>query len=219
MSTYSRRRFLKGMTCAAVPFIAPARVFGAESPSNRITVGIIGAGRQSHHVNVPQFLNSSHAQIVAVCDVDAWRVEAEKARVEAHYAKRTGQSYTGCAAYRDFRDLLARDDVDAVMISSPDHWHVPMGIAAARAGKHISVEKPLSTCIRPRAPPVRHSGPPRRYLAHRLRVPVASRDVACGRVRAKRPHWPVDAHQGGRSRRFRPHRHAARDARARGTRL
>ena len=147
MSKTSRRTFLKTVGAATAPLIIPARVFGAEAPSNRITVGIIGAGRQSHHVNVPQFLNSPHAQIVAVCDVDAWRAETEKAQVEAHYARQTGQSYAGCAVYRDFRDILARDDIDAVMISSPDHWHVPMGIAAARAGKHISVEKPLSTCI------------------------------------------------------------------------
>ena len=147
MSKCSRRTFLKGVGIAAAPFIAPARVFGAESPSNRIAVGIIGAGRQSHHVNIPQFLKSPHAQVVAICDTDAWRLEAVKAQIEGHYANQAGQAYAGCATYRDFRELLARDDIDAVMISSPDHWHVPMGIAAAKAGKHFSVEKPLSTSI------------------------------------------------------------------------
>ncbi|MFO7976176.1 MAG: Gfo/Idh/MocA family oxidoreductase [Candidatus Hydrogenedentota bacterium] len=147
MSTYSRRAFLRGMGIAAAPLIVPERVFGAEAPSNRITVGIIGTGRQSHNVNIPQFLNSPYAQVVAICDVDTWRLETVKAQIEAHYAKQTGQNYAGCNVYRDFRELLARDDIDAVMISSPDHWHVPMGMAAAAAGKHFSVEKPLSTCI------------------------------------------------------------------------
>ncbi|MEA3364642.1 MAG: Gfo/Idh/MocA family oxidoreductase [Candidatus Hydrogenedentes bacterium] len=147
MSKYSRRTFLTRMSIAAAPFIVPARLFGAESPSNRITVGIIGTGRQSHNINIPQFLNSPHAQVVALCDVDAWRLETVKAQVDNHYANQTGQAYTGCAIYRDFRELLARDDIDAVMISSPDHWHVPTGIAAAAADKHFSVEKPLSTCI------------------------------------------------------------------------
>ncbi|HQM49378.1 MAG TPA: Gfo/Idh/MocA family oxidoreductase [Candidatus Hydrogenedentes bacterium] len=147
MHKCSRRAALKGLGLAAAPFIVPARVFGDEAPSNRIAVGIIGTGRQSHQINIPQFLNSPHAQVVALCDVDSWRLETVKAQVETHYAAQTGQAYSGCAVYRDFRELIAREDVDAVMISGPDHWHVPMGIAAAKAGKHFSVEKPLSTCI------------------------------------------------------------------------
>lgn len=89
----------------------------------------------------------------------AWRLETVKAQLEGHYANQTGQACAGCATYRDFRELLARDDIDAVMISSPDHWHVPMGIAAAKAGKQFCAEKPLSTsvahaggcCVRPRS--------------------------------------------------------------------
>ncbi len=147
MGNCSRRSFMKKLGIAAAPLIVPSRVLGAESPGNRIAVGIVGSGRQSHQINIPQFLNSPNAQIVAICDVDAWRLGAVKTQIESHYAAQTEHAYRGCAVFRDFRELLARDDVDAVMISSPDHWHVPMGIAAARAGKHFSVEKPLSTCV------------------------------------------------------------------------
>ena len=149
--TPSRREFLRGasvsLAAAAAPAIMPSRVFGAEAPSNKISVGMIGVGRQAFHTNMPQFLKSPNARVVAVCDVDAWRMRAAKKRVEKHYAKETGQRGKGCDTYADFRELLARDDIDAVMISTPDHWHVPAGLAAARAGKHFSVEKPLSTCL------------------------------------------------------------------------
>ncbi len=147
----SRRSFLKRSAAAAMgvaaPMIAPSRVFGAEAPSKRITVGMIGVGRQARYANLPQLLASSEAQVVAVCDVDSWRVAQAKSFVEEAYAKQSGTGYTGCATSGDFRELLARDDIDAVMISTPDHWHVPIGIAAAKAGKHFSCEKPLSTCI------------------------------------------------------------------------
>lgn len=147
----SRRDFLKRTAAATSgfvgPMIVPASVLGSAAPSNRTTVGMIGVGRQAFYANLPQFLSMPDVQVVAVCDVDAWRMDQTKAHIEAAYAKRTGTAYAGCAAFGDFRDLLARPDIDAVMISTPDHWHVPIGIAAARAGKHFSCEKPLSTCI------------------------------------------------------------------------
>jgi len=147
----SRRSFLKRSAVAAVgvagPMILPSRVFGAEAPSNRITVGMIGVGRQARFANLPQLIALPDVQVVAVCDVDSWRVEQAKASVNETYAKQSGVTYEGCPTYGDFRELLARKDIDAVMISAPDHWHVPIGIAAAKAGKHFSCEKPLSTCI------------------------------------------------------------------------
>ena len=145
----TRRSFLKGTAATiAAPLILRSGMLGAESPSNRISVGIIGTGRQSHVINVPQFLRSNRATVTAVCDVDRWRMEQERDQVNNFYAEANGNSsYDGCMMYDDFRELLAQDDIDAVMISSPDHWHVPMGIAALRAGKHASIEKPLSTCI------------------------------------------------------------------------
>jgi predicted dehydrogenase len=145
----NRRQFLKaaGATLAA-PLIVPRSLFGANAPSNRITVGMIGMGRQAYHVNLPPFLNEPDSQVVAVCDVDAWRLEQAKLKVEQHYAGQTPSgAYKGCLACKDFREVLARPDIDAVMISTPDHWHVPMSIAAVKAGKDVSCEKPLTRSI------------------------------------------------------------------------
>lgn len=150
----SRRKFLKtsAVTAAGMawlgPTIVPASVFGADAPSNRITVGMIGMGRQAYYSNLKSFLNSPDTQVVAVCDVDAWRLDNAQKAVEKHYAEeRASGTFKGCSIYKDFRELLARMDIDAVMISSPDHWHVPMAVAAARAGKDICCEKPLTLSI------------------------------------------------------------------------
>ncbi len=146
----SRRNFLKtSMAAAAAPLIVPSRVLGANAPSNRITLGIIGCGRQEVNVNTRQFLNSRDAHILALCDVDSWRADQNRERIEAHYAEERGANgYNGCDVYEDYRDILERDDIDAVMISTPDHWHVPMGIHAVRAGKHACIEKPISLSIK-----------------------------------------------------------------------
>ncbi|MFW6161330.1 MAG: Gfo/Idh/MocA family protein, partial [Planctomycetota bacterium] len=144
----SRRRFLGMMGAAAGPMVVPASVFGATAPSERIGIGMIGMGRQARHANLPPFLHSPDTVVLAVCDVDAWRLDQARQLVEKHYASaRASGKYRGCAACRDFRDVLARPDIDAVMISTPDHWHVPQAIAAVRAGKDISVEKPLTLSI------------------------------------------------------------------------
>jgi len=148
-----RRAFLKaaGRAAAAAvgaPCVISASALGAAAPSNRITVGCIGMGRQAVYSNARFFLGQDDCQVVAVCDVDAWRLEQAKNQVEKHYAgKRAGGSFKGCAAAVDFRDVLASRDIDAVMISTPDHWHVPMAIMAARAGKDICCEKPLTLTI------------------------------------------------------------------------
>lgn len=148
----SRREFVATATGAigalAFPAIVPASVRGAFAPSNRIEVALLGTGRQAMKPNLPQFLEMPDVQVVAVCDVDHWRLEQARLAVDKGYADATRSgTYKGCRAFRDFREVLALPSVDAVMISTPDHWHVPMGILAARAGKHISVEKPLSTTI------------------------------------------------------------------------
>jgi len=128
--------------------MVPAAVFGADAPSNRITIGMIGMGRQAYYSNVKSFLNASDVQVTAVCDVDSWRLGNARKAVEEHYAKeRPSGRYKGCSVYRDFRELLDRADIDAVMVSTPDHWHVPVAIAAAKAGKDISCEKPLTLSI------------------------------------------------------------------------
>lgn len=143
-----------------VPAIVPASVFGKNAPSNRISVGLIGVGRQgignnlqgndmpSLATRMPGILDIKGAQVLAVCDVDSWRLDQAKQVVQTHYGKETKAGlFKGVAAYTDFRELLARKDIDAIMISTPDHWHVPMGVLAAQAKKHISCEKPLSMSV------------------------------------------------------------------------
>jgi len=147
-----RRDFIKESAIGtigafAVPNIVPSYLLGQKAPGNRINVAIIGIGRQTISPNIPQFLKSDNAQIVAVCDVDSWRLANGQKQVNDYYSQQKGFAYKGCDAYGDFRDVLLRKDVDAVMIATPDHWHVPIAIEAARAGKHISLEKPISTCI------------------------------------------------------------------------
>jgi hypothetical protein len=147
-----RRSFLKKSAMLAAgsflaPAIVPASVFGKNAPSNRITVACIGLGRQMVNPNIPQLLKSPHAQIVAVCDVDSWRLEKARAQVDEYYGKERGATYQACRTYSDYREILQDKSVDAVMLSLPDHWHVPMAVEAIRAGKHVSLEKPVSTCI------------------------------------------------------------------------
>jgi predicted dehydrogenase len=126
----------------------PASVFGAEAPSNRINVGFIGTGRQAFKANLPQMMAVPGVQVVAVCDVDSWRMAEAQAYVNAFYAQRDGlPSYSGCRTKEDFRDVIADPDIDALMIGTPDHWHVLMGIAAARAKKHFALEKPISLSV------------------------------------------------------------------------
>jgi predicted dehydrogenase len=149
--TVSRRDFLR--TSAAVgtglafPAIVPASVFGAEAPSERITVGCIGVGRMGTG-DLGEALGFKQVQVVAVCDLDSKRVKIAQKRIESTYAKRSpGGDYRGCATYGDFRELVARSDIDAVQIAVPDHWHTLPALEAARAGKDIFLQKPLTLTI------------------------------------------------------------------------
>jgi len=148
----NRRDFIRAAagTAAAItglPYVVPSSVFGAEAPSNRIVLGFIGCGKQSQHL-MRSFLGSPGTQVVAACDVDKLKLErSSKGIVEKHYADRNVGSYKGCAAYADFRDLLARKDIDAVVISTPDHWHAVTVIESCKAGKDVYCEKPLSQTI------------------------------------------------------------------------
>lgn len=142
----TRRQFLAATASAiALPWFVPGRVFGADAPSKRINVGMIGMGRQAYSPNLPQLLAEQDCQVMAVCDVDAWRMEQGRIKVQEHYAKAGTPS--ACKTFKDFRDLLADKDIDAVMISTPDHWHVPMAVAAVLAGKDVSLEKPITRYI------------------------------------------------------------------------
>ncbi|HON92865.1 MAG TPA: Gfo/Idh/MocA family oxidoreductase [Sedimentisphaerales bacterium] len=150
-NSLSRRDFLRYFTvlggAAAFPTIVPASVFGAEAPSERIVVGCIGVGRMGTG-DLTDALGLRQVQVVAVCDVDSRRAQIAQKRVDSFYAQRNpGGQGKGCAAYHDFRDLIARPDIDAVQISTPDHWHTIPTIEAARAGKDIFLQKPLSLTI------------------------------------------------------------------------
>lgn len=129
------------------PSIVPASVLGQAAPSNRITVGAIGTGRISRAHDLPGIWRHPQARIVAVCDVDRARMEDAKVLVNGHYAEATGKSHDGVTGYTDYRELLADTDIDAVVISTPDHWHTIIGIDAARAGKDIYMQKPASLTI------------------------------------------------------------------------
>ncbi|MHC4282412.1 MAG: Gfo/Idh/MocA family protein [Planctomycetota bacterium] len=147
----TRRQFLKSSVVAAAaaawPTIVPASVLGASAPSNRITVGCIGVGRMGLG-DLREIMGFKQAQIVAVCDVDSNRAKHAQQLVETHYSKQSqGGAYKGCATYGDFRDLVAREDIDAVSVVTPDHWHTLPAIAAAKAGKDIFLQKPLTLTI------------------------------------------------------------------------
>jgi glucose-fructose oxidoreductase len=143
-TTLTRRQFLKHTTALAAsaavfPSLAPAAALGKSgkvAPSNRIVVGCIGVGPQGQG-DMANFLNQRDAQVVAVCDVKAEQREQARERVNAHYKNQD------CATYTDFRELVARKDIDAFLIATPDHWHVLVALAAVRAGKDIYLEKPM----------------------------------------------------------------------------
>ena len=147
-TTLSRRSFLKASAAAlTVPVVVPSTVFGANAPSNRITIGCIGVGRMGRG-DMNEILGHKDVQVVAACDVDLNRANDAKKTIEAKYAAAMSSgTYKGCDTYGDFRKLVARKDIDAVAIATPDHWHTLPAIAAAKAGKDIFLQKPLTLTI------------------------------------------------------------------------
>ncbi|MCX7827337.1 MAG: Gfo/Idh/MocA family oxidoreductase [Verrucomicrobiae bacterium] len=142
---FSRRSFLKATaTVISTPQLVRSPLFGADAPNNRIALGCIGVGRMGMG-DLRDGMARTGVQVVAVCDVDSKRLAHAKATVEKHYAAESaGGTFKGCAAFEDFRELIARPDIDAVQIATPDHWHAIPAIEAARAGKDILVQKPLT---------------------------------------------------------------------------
>ncbi len=138
-----RRTFLKQVAAGVtLPyFVRPSALgkAGTVAASERITIGFIGTGGHGIDMNLRTFLGQPDAQAVAVCDVDPVNLNKARDLVNAKYGN------TDCATGKDFREVLARSDIDAVMISTPDHWHVPISIAAAKAGKDVECEKPTLT--------------------------------------------------------------------------
>jgi predicted dehydrogenase len=146
----TRRQFVRGAAAAAVaaPIVVARSVLGGEeraAPIERITVGFIGCGKMANDYHLSTLLKFGDVQALAVCEVDTTRREHAKRRVEDAYSKYA--AYRGCDPYNDFRELLARDDIDAVCIATPDHWHAIPIVEACKAGKDVYCEKPLTLTI------------------------------------------------------------------------
>ncbi len=150
----TRRTFLRRSSivagAAVAPLVVPSSVLGGGGsipPSERVNVGLIGRGIMGRgHLRV--LLGRKDAQVLAVCDVDRTRREEGRQIADETYgAERTSGKFRGCAAYNDYRELIARSDIDAVVIVTPDHWHALAAIDAAAAGKDVYCEKPISMTI------------------------------------------------------------------------
>lgn len=142
----SRRDFLKKSSALAagaliLPTVVPSTVFGKTAPSNQINVGMIATGRQAVNANLNNgFLKLDNCRVIAINDADSWRMENAEKIINDSYSK-AGKNYRGVKKYDDYREVVANKDVDAVMISTTDHWHAPATIHAALAGKHVCMEK------------------------------------------------------------------------------
>jgi predicted dehydrogenase len=160
----TRRNFLRGTAAvgaiAAFPAFVPSSVFGADAPSNRINLAAIGVGSRGMG-NMNNFMEAEGTQMVVICDVEKYsnnyggshkgrelgRDPAVR-RVNEYYAgQKDMASYKGCDSIEDFREIIGRKDIDAVIVTTPDHWHVPISIAAVESGKDVYCEKPLTLTI------------------------------------------------------------------------
>ena len=140
MKKINRRQFVRAAASGlALPCIVPASVLGADAPSNKITIGFIGTGDHGITWNLQRYLELKEARVIVVCDVDGARMRRAKMMTDSKYDNED------CSTTKDFREVLARKDVDAVMISTPDHWHTLISVMAARAGKDVQCEKPTLT--------------------------------------------------------------------------
>jgi hypothetical protein len=136
----SRRDFLKK---TVVGVVLPSRLFGADAPSNRVRVGQIGCGRIATGHDMPGVLSSGLADIVAVCDLDSKRLAAGKSFVEQSYRTKNYDP-PRIATFDNYHELLTRTDIDAVVVSLPDHWHAEAALAAIYAGKDVYLQKPMT---------------------------------------------------------------------------
>ncbi len=151
-----RRNFVKksftagagaSVAISGFPTIVPASVFGKNAPSNKINIGAIGVGRISREHDMAETLKYDRARIMAVCDLDSKRLADGKKYVNDYYTKKSGAPYDGVTMYDDHRALLLNKDIDAVLISTPDHSHAYLGIHAVEAGKDVYLQKPASLTI------------------------------------------------------------------------
>jgi len=199
-----RRAFLKRMAAVA-PAILPGAALGlgkTVAPSNRTTLGFIGTGSHGIAMNLKNFLPQPDAQVVALCDVDASRVREARTLTNRHYAQRQRHGrFEGCDTTGDWREIVARGDIDAVVVSTPDHWHVLPAVAAARAGKDVFCEKPLTLTIhegRVLSDTMRHygrifqTGSENRSKWNFLRAAELVRNGRIGKLQTIRTRLPVD---------------------------
>ena len=145
---FDRRSFIKGIA-AGVPTIVSASALGWSSrnaANDRLTVGMIGCGKMGNDFHIPQLLAQKDVQLVAVCEVDKNRLRHAQERVHKKYSTAT-KKFDGCDTYDDYREIIARKDIDAVCIATPDHWHATPIIEACQAGKDVYCEKPLTLTI------------------------------------------------------------------------
>lgn len=205
-TTSTRRAFCGSLATASAatlfsaPLILPSRLFGATAPSNRVRVGQIGCGRIARDLEMPGVVNSGLGDLVALCDLDSKRVAEAKVHAESLYAKRNEKA-PEITTFGDYRELLARKDIDAVAISTPDHWHAELAIAAALAGKDVYLEKPLSMTLAEgiqleatirKAGRILQVGSQHRSRDHFRRGCELVRSGAVGRLRTVEIGMPVD---------------------------
>ena len=148
-----RRNFIKkaAFTTAGafiIPSIVPSSVFGNSPPNSKINVAQIGYGRIAKGHDLPLTIKHDLVRVVAVADVDIKRANDGKQWIEKYYTENKGKNYLDVKVYQDYRELLMDKDIDAVIISTPDHWHAQPAIEAALAGKDVYLQKPLSLTIK-----------------------------------------------------------------------
>ena len=138
---FTRRKFLvTGAAALGFPSIVPNSVFGQNAPSNRIALGVVGWGMQGPG-NTSAFMNETDCQVVAACDIDKNHLETAVGKINERYKN------TDCKPYHDYRELMARKDIDAVMLAVPDNWHALVSTEALKNGKDVYGEKPLARTI------------------------------------------------------------------------
>jgi myo-inositol 2-dehydrogenase / D-chiro-inositol 1-dehydrogenase len=148
-----RRRFLKDAVVSAtgaiiIPTIIPSSVLGKNQPNDKINIGQIGLGRIATTMDLSGVMRRDVARVIACCDLDSNRLKAGKDMIDQYYAKKTGQKdYINTKMYDNYREMLLQKDIDAVVISTPDHWHAQLAIEAALAGKDVFCQKPTTLTI------------------------------------------------------------------------
>ena len=148
-----RRNFIKKVSATSTitflaPSILPSGVYGRTKANNKINIGQIGCGRIARFHDMPGIMQYDNARLIAVCDVDINRMKDAKKLVENYYYNKTGSNNAvDVKMYNDYKELLQNRDIDAVVISTPDHWHAQPAIEAALAGKDIYLQKPTSLTV------------------------------------------------------------------------